>query len=123
MVTDEMEARRRDQGSELLEKLLRLKNDVGGAVAPAMLQSVEEPAIVEPRQPLRRDRRPRHVAGQAFEPPAVTCGDRDVRVQAHATDARAALALEHREIVHVDAVADALARAGPVAMRPATEAA
>jgi hypothetical protein len=36
-------------------------------------------------------------------------------MQAHAAHARAALALEHREIVHVDAVADAqhaLARAG-----------
>jgi len=28
--------------------------DVGGAVAPAMLQPVEEPAVVEPRQSLRR---------------------------------------------------------------------
>lgn len=41
---------------------------VGRAVAPAMLQPVEEPAVVEPRQPLRRDGRPRHVAAQAFEP-------------------------------------------------------
>jgi hypothetical protein len=35
-----MEARRRDQCGELLEKLLRLEDDVGGAVAPAMLQPV-----------------------------------------------------------------------------------
>jgi hypothetical protein len=50
VVAHEVETRRRDQGRELLEKLMQLEDDVAGAVAPAMLQPVEEPAIVEPRQ-------------------------------------------------------------------------
>jgi hypothetical protein len=43
-----MEVRRRDQGRELLEELQGLEDDVGRAVAPAILQPVEEPAIAEP---------------------------------------------------------------------------
>jgi len=75
-----METRRRHQGRELLEQLQGFEDDVGGAVAPAMLQPVEEAAIVEPRQPLRGDGRPRHVAAQALEAAAVASRDRDVRV-------------------------------------------
>ena len=48
VVADEMEVRRRDQGRELLEELQGLEDDVGRAVAPAILQPVEEPAIAEP---------------------------------------------------------------------------
>jgi hypothetical protein len=40
-----VEARRRDQGHELLDELLELEDDVGRAVAPALLELVEEPSV------------------------------------------------------------------------------
>jgi hypothetical protein len=115
VVADEVEARRRHQGRELLEELLRLEDDVRRAVAPAVLQTIEERSVREPREPLGRHRRSRHVAAQALEAAPVARRDGDVRVQAHAADARAALALERPDL-RVDAVADAqhaLAGAAP----------
>ena len=47
VVADEMEARRRHQGRELLDELLRREDDVRRAAAPAVLQAVEEAAVVE----------------------------------------------------------------------------
>ena len=38
VVADEMEARRRDEGGELLDELERLEADVRGAVAPARIR-------------------------------------------------------------------------------------
>jgi hypothetical protein len=116
VVADEVEARRRDQGRELLDELLGLEDDVCRAVAPAVLQAIQEPSVLESRQAFGRHRRPGHVAAQALEAAPVASRDGDVRVQAHAPRARAPLALESRERFGVDAVADtqhALARATP----------
>jgi hypothetical protein len=62
VVSHEVEARRRDEGRELLHELRGLEDDVGRAVAPAVLEAVEEPAIVEPGEPLGCDRGTAHVA-------------------------------------------------------------
>jgi hypothetical protein len=43
VVAHEVEAGRRHQGRELLDELLGLEDDVGRAVAPAVLELVEEP--------------------------------------------------------------------------------
>lgn len=62
VVADEVEARRRHQRRELLDELGGLEKDVGGAVAPAMLQAIEEPAIGHPGEPLGGDRGPSDIA-------------------------------------------------------------
>jgi hypothetical protein len=47
---------RRHQGRELLDEFLGFEDDVGGAVAPPVLQTVEEPTVLAPGEPLRRNR-------------------------------------------------------------------
>jgi hypothetical protein len=46
VVADEVEARRRDQGGEPLQELEGLEDDVGRAVPPAVLEAVEEAAVL-----------------------------------------------------------------------------
>ena len=116
VVANEVEARRGDEGNESLDELPGLEDDVGRAVAPAVLQAVQEPPALEAREALRRDGRPGHVAAEALEALTVAGRHRDVRVQAHAARARAALAFERGEIFGIDAVTDAQhapSRAGP----------
>jgi len=84
--------RRRHECRQLLDELSRREHGVRRAVAPAVLEPVEEASIAQPRESLGRDRRVRAVATQAFEAAAVARGDRDVGVDADATHARAALA-------------------------------
>ena len=93
VVPDEMEARRRDERGEFLDEFLWREDDVRRAVAPAVLQAIEQAAIVEPGEPLGRNRRARAIATETFEAAAVVRGHRDVGVHADAADARATLAL------------------------------
>ena len=106
VVAGRVESRRRHPGGELLYELPRLEDDVGGAVAPAVFQAVEERPVRQAREAVGRDRRPGHVT-QALEAPSIPRWDRDVGVEAHAVDAGAALAFERREGFGVDAIADA----------------
>jgi len=62
VVTHEVEAGRRHQGRELLDEFLGLEDDVGRAVAPAVLQLVEKPPVLHPQEALGGDRRAGHVA-------------------------------------------------------------
>jgi hypothetical protein len=66
VVAHEVDAGRRHQGGELFDELGRLEHDVRGAVAPAVLQAVEEPPIVEPREALARDGGPGDVGSVSF---------------------------------------------------------
>jgi hypothetical protein len=86
-------------------EVLRREDHVRRAVAPAVLQAVEERSFRESGEPLGGDRRAGHVSTQALEPPAVPGRDGHVGVQAHAAGARAALAFGDLEVVDVDAVA------------------
>jgi hypothetical protein len=95
------------QGRELLDELPRLEDDVGGAVAPAVLEPVEKSPVLYPREALGGDRRAGHVAAEALEAATIPGGDGHVRVQADAAHAGAALASDLREVVRVDAVAHA----------------
>jgi hypothetical protein len=52
VVADEMEARRRDRGGEPLQELEGLEDDVGRAVPPAVLEAVEEAAVLHAREAL-----------------------------------------------------------------------
>jgi hypothetical protein len=44
--------RRWHQGRELLHQLPRFEDDVARAVAPAVLQAIEEPPVLETREPV-----------------------------------------------------------------------
>jgi hypothetical protein len=107
-------ARRWDQGDQALQQFERLEDDVGGAVAPTVLEPVEQAAVTQAREPLAGQRRTRDVAAQPLESPAVAGGHAHVGVQAQARDLGAARAADALDVVGVDAVAqthDALARA------------
>ncbi len=103
----QVELGRRDQRRQLLEEFLRREDDVSGAVAPAVLQAIEERFVGESGEPVGGDGRTSHGTAKALEPPSVPSRNRDVGVQAHAADARAALALQDIEVVRVDAIAEA----------------
>ena len=45
VVADQVGARRRDERDEALQELLRLEEDRGGPVAPAMAEAVEQAAV------------------------------------------------------------------------------
>jgi len=64
--------------------LVRLEHDLGRAVAPAMAQVVEEPAIGQAFQAIGRHRRSRDIAAEALEAAAIAGGDGDVGVQREA---------------------------------------
>ncbi len=106
VVAGGMESRRGHQRRELLHELARLEDDVRGAVAPAVLQAVEEPPVAETRESLGGHGRARHVAREALEAPSIPRRDGDVGVQAHAVDAGAALTFERGEGLGIDAIAD-----------------
>jgi hypothetical protein len=106
-MADHVEAGRRGQGRELLDELLGLEDDVGRAVAPAVLERVEKPPALHPREALGGDRKTGQAAAEALESAAIAGGGGHVRVEMDADHAGAALAFERREIVRVDAVAQA----------------
>jgi hypothetical protein len=89
------------------DELTRLEDDVRRPVPPAVLQAIEKTPVVEAREPIGRDGRARGVAAQALEAAAVSRGNGHVCMQAYASGAGAALALERREVVRVDLVAEA----------------
>jgi hypothetical protein len=77
VVADQVETGRRDTGRELLDELLGLEDDVGRAVAPAVLQAIEEPPILEAGESLgRHRRRARRAAGRASARPRPPAGTR-----------------------------------------------
>ena len=45
MVSNEVEARRRHKGSKFFHELNGLENHVGGTIAPAALEAIEQPAV------------------------------------------------------------------------------
>jgi hypothetical protein len=96
VVADQVEAGGRDQGRKLLDELLGLEDEVGRAVAPAVLEPVEKPPVLHPREALGGDRRAGHVAAESLEAATIPGGDGHVRVQADAAHAGAALAFELR---------------------------
>jgi hypothetical protein len=67
VVADEMEARRRDERGEFPGELLRREDGVRRAIAPAVLQAIEQAAVFESREAPVRNRWTRAVATQAFE--------------------------------------------------------
>ena len=57
VVPHDMGTRPRHERGEPLHELDRLEGDMRRAVAPALLEAVEQPPVALPREPARRDRR------------------------------------------------------------------
>ncbi len=91
MVAHEMGAGRGDHRRDPLDQLERVEHDVGRAVAPAVLETVEQTTVGKRREALGRDGRSGDVAAEALESPTVPRGNGDVGVHAHAADVGATL--------------------------------
>ena len=78
-----------------------------GAIAPALLEVVQETTVGEPGETLGCDRRAGHVAAQPFQAFAIPPGDNHVRMQADPLEGCTAGSAELREIIDIDAVAKA----------------
>jgi hypothetical protein len=78
---------------------------VGGAVAPAVPEAIDDPAIGGLGEAVGGDRRPRHVSAQPFQSAPIARRHTDVRVEAEALDARAARTGDRLYLTDVDAVA------------------
>jgi hypothetical protein len=107
VVADEMEARGRHERRELLDQLLGGEDDSGRAVAPGVLEAVEQTPISELCETRARQRGTGHVAAQALESLAVARGYSDVGVQAESGGARAARAREDGEVFDIDEISHA----------------
>jgi hypothetical protein len=71
VVADLVDARRGNQGGQLLQEFQRLEDDMGGSVAPAMLETIKQPAISKPRQALCCHRWSAGVTAEPLEAPSV----------------------------------------------------
>jgi hypothetical protein len=77
-------ARRRNQGHQPFEELVRLHQDVRGSIAPARLQPKREASVGLLFEAIARERRARHVAAQPLEAAPIAGGHGDLGVEAHA---------------------------------------
>ena len=82
-----MEARRRYEDGEAFDQFERLEEHVGGAIAPAMSQAVNETTVLPLGQAVGGERGPRGVTDQPLEACAVVGGNGDGCVQGDATAA------------------------------------
>ena len=65
MVPNEMKPRRRHKRGELFNQFEGLEDHMGGSVAPAALEAIQQPAVGQKRQPLGRHRRAPGISAQA----------------------------------------------------------
>ena len=75
-----MEARRGDENGEAFDQFERLKNDVGGAIAPSVPEAVNETPVRALGQAVCCERGARGVTDQPLEAGAVVGGDNDGRL-------------------------------------------
>jgi len=99
VVADLVDPRGRDEGGQLLQELQGFEDHMGGPVAPATLEAVEQPAIGEARQPLRRHWRPAHVPAEPLEPPAVAARHPHLRMDGQAAEGDATRARPFLQIL------------------------
>jgi len=121
VIADLVGAGGRDQGGELAEEVEGLEEQRLGAVAPGMLQAVEQASVGELGEALGGESGARDVAEETLEAAPVLCVDGDVGVEVEATGGGAARACAPLDVVGVDAIAEALeALAGARTERDAT---
>ena len=94
-----MKPRWRHKRGKFAEEFQGLKDDVGGSVAPAAFEVIEEPAVGQKRQALGCDRRATCVTKKPFETHAVTSRDTHIGMEAEARNGDAARVGRHGEIL------------------------
>jgi hypothetical protein len=72
MEADHVESRRGDQGSELAEKIERLEDHTGGAIAPGSLEAEDHATIGPLLDAASRQRRPQDVSAQSLQALEIT---------------------------------------------------
>jgi len=82
--------RRGHQGSQSLKQLMALHQDVGRTIAPPGLEPIGEAAVRQSFESFECQGLSQHVAGESFQTLAVSGGNRNVRVETHASVAHAA---------------------------------
>lgn len=86
MIPDEVEPGRRNQSRELRQELERFEHNMRRAVAPAVPELIQKPAIGQDRQALRGYCRARNISAEIFQLAAGPGGNADIRVQAETVD-------------------------------------
>ena len=112
MIPHDVEARCRHQRGESGKQTLRLEDYVGGPVAPAVPQLIQEPAVGQERQAIRCDGGARRIAAQTLQSKAVPSRDGDISMKAEARDRRTARTGHYggiRQFLHSADFHDALA--------------
>ena len=104
MISHHIEARRRHQRGESGKQILRLEDYVGGPVAPAVPQLVQEPAVGQEQQPIRGNRGPRGIAAQTLEAEPISGRNADACMDAEAGNRCAAPAIRDRKVFQFDGI-------------------
>ena len=79
-----MGAGRWDEGHQAFDEFASLHQDVGGAITPTTLEAKREGSIGAFFESPARERRPRDVATEPLESPAIACRHGHIGMQAHA---------------------------------------
>jgi hypothetical protein len=77
---------------------------MGGAVAPAVPQAVDQTAIRIEGQSFGGESRPCGIAEKALQPGPIPCGDSDGRMHADAADAHATRGPGIQEVLNIDSI-------------------
>ena len=104
MISHHIEARRRHQRGESGKKILGLEDYVGGPVAPAVPQSIQEPAVGQERQTIRGDGGARGIAAQTLEAEPILARNAYTCMDAEAGNRCAAPAIRNRKVFHFDRI-------------------
>ena len=102
-----MASGRRDEGGQASHELERREAQMGGAVAPAGLELIEQLAIGTLVQSLAGDRRPRDIAAEALEALAIARRNRNACMEVDSAQGDAELPRCALEVFDVDAISEA----------------
>jgi hypothetical protein len=97
----------RHQGRQAGYQIEGLEDGVGGSVAPAVPEAIEDSPVGELGEALGGYGWPSHISTEPLQSAPVACGDTDVGVKAEPAGARAAQAGHLLQIVDADAIAEA----------------
>jgi len=105
-ISNQIEAGRRHKRGEFFNQFEGLENHVGGSVAPAALEAIQQPAVGEKRQPLGRHWRTPGVTAQALEAHAVMGGNADIGMNAVAGNRGTTRAGGDGDVFQIDRIAN-----------------
>ena len=87
-VPRQMKSRRRHHRAEARQQIFRHEHHRTSPVSPRLTKRILHTAVVSPREPLKRNRWPRHIAAKSLQSLAITPVHRNSRVDVHAPNLR-----------------------------------